>query len=193
MFEGHPHLLLGVCVMETALSQRTTASNTEQTESDETEIIVIVIVTGVIVLLASVVGCIMFNKKRRESSKKDISNLDIEEMVEVADSETTKDSNKQMQTSKHKQINGKQSKAKRKHSNDVLDIEEDDHNTKHKIIVTSSDGITITNDTKTKTIPTDSDDDDLSYIDGHNMNQKQSMNADAQTVDPEIDLDDASD
>eukprot|EP01083_Nonionella_stella_P091747 256537_1 len=130
MFEGHPHLLLGVCVMETALSQRTTASNTEQTESDETEIIVIVIVTGVIVLLVSIVGCVMFNKKRRQSSKKDISNLDIEEVVEVVESETTKDSHKKMQTSKHKKINGKQGRSKRKHSNDLLDIEEDDYSKK---------------------------------------------------------------
>eukprot|EP01084_Bolivina_argentea_P178995 309330_1 len=118
-------------LLPVVLCQSTSPNDNDQTKSDTDEIIIIAIVSGVCVLLCVVIGIMLYKKQRRQSLKKDIANLDIEEVTQSdTNKNDTKNINKNDTNGKNKiKIKNKNKiNKKHKHSNDVLDIDEDDEN-----------------------------------------------------------------
>ena len=164
--------------------------------------VIISVVSIIVVILIVIIGYMLYRKRRQQSLKKDIANLDIEETETKSDKKPI-ESSKSQKNNRSKSKKGASSKRK---GSDVLDIEEEDENTQTKeknfvINVTSADGKQVVrindgkrnNNHRTKDIlGTDSDDDELSYNDGQITQNKTNRNeTSSPTVD--IDLDDDDD
>eukprot|EP00484_Ammonia_sp_Unknown_P021290 CAMPEP_0197041314 /NCGR_PEP_ID=MMETSP1384-20130603/17870_1 /TAXON_ID=29189 /ORGANISM="Ammonia sp." /LENGTH=230 /DNA_ID=CAMNT_0042472203 /DNA_START=16 /DNA_END=708 /DNA_ORIENTATION=- len=210
------------CLVHALLSQ--TSADGEGSNTGTT--IAVAIVSVVLCVIVVAIGFVLYRRKMQRSLNNDISNLDIEEVTQSdlpdtnkngkkhRDANTKKDENKNKHNSKQKER--QKSKGNRKHSTDVLDIEEEENASKPtqstQIVVTSANGQANsngahTNGTNMNIVAFDTDD-ELSYqgnlhtpadSGGHtyagptlDVQRAQGSNAqqhEIQSPDPDIDLD----